>query len=46
MIANLGPWSFGFAGAVTFSVLYAACALAVAFFPEGTIGFFNAAIQT
>jgi len=39
---RLHPWSFGFAGAVTFSVLYTACALAVALFPEGTIGFFNA----
>lgn len=38
---RLQPWSFGFAGAVTFSVLYTACALAVALFPEGTIGFFN-----
>jgi 2TM family of unknown function (DUF5676) len=39
---RLQPWSFGFAGAVTFSALYTACALAVAIFPEGTIGFFNA----
>lgn len=39
---RLQPWSFGFAGAVTFSVLYTACAFAVALFPEGTIGFFNA----
>jgi hypothetical protein len=39
---RLQPWSFGFAGAVTFSVLYTACALAVAFFPEGTVDFFNA----
>jgi hypothetical protein len=39
---RLRPWSFGFAGAVTFSVLYTACAFAVALFPEGTIGFFNA----
>ena len=39
---RLHPWSFGFAGAVTFSVLYAACALAVVLFPDGTIGFFNA----
>lgn len=38
---RLQPWSFGFAGAVTFSVLYTACALAVALSPEGTIGFFN-----
>jgi 2TM family of unknown function (DUF5676) len=39
---RLQPWQFGFAGAVTFSVLYSACALAVALSPEGTIGFFNA----
>ena len=38
---RLQPWSFGFAGAVTFSVLYTVCALAVVFFPDGTIGFFN-----
>ena len=39
---RLQPWSFGFAGAATFSVLYTACALAVFLFPDGTIGFFNA----
>jgi hypothetical protein len=39
---RLQAWQFGFAGAVTFSVFYTACALAVALFPEGTIGFFNA----
>lgn len=39
---RLQPWSFGLAGAVTFSVLYTACALAVLLFPDGTIGFFNA----
>lgn len=39
---RLQPWQFGFAGAVTFSVLYSACALAVALFPDNTIGFFNA----
>jgi 2TM family of unknown function (DUF5676) len=33
---------FGFAGAVTFSVFYSACALAVALFPDNTIAFFNA----
>lgn len=41
-MSRLQPWSFGLAGAVTFSVLYAVCALAVAVFPDGTIGFFNA----
>ena len=39
---RLRPWQFGFAGAVTFSVFYSACALAVALFPDNTIGFFNA----
>ena len=39
---GLHPWSFGFAGAATFSVLYTVCALAVFLFPDGTIGFFNA----
>ncbi len=39
---RLQAWQFGFAGAVTFSVFYSACALAVALFPDSTIGFFNA----
>ncbi len=39
---RLQPWQFGFAGAVIFSVFYSACALAVALFPDSTIGFFNA----
>jgi hypothetical protein len=39
---RLQTWQFGFAGAVTFSVFYSACALAVALFPDNTIGFFNA----
>ena len=39
---RLQVWQFGFAAAITFSVFYTACALAVAFFPDGTIGFFNA----
>jgi hypothetical protein len=39
---RLQPWQLGFAGAVTFSVFYSACALAVALFPDNTIGFFNA----
>ena len=39
---RLQPWQFGFAGAVTFSLLYSACALAVALFPDTTIGSFNA----
>lgn len=39
---RLQTWSFGFAGAAAFSVVYTVCALAVVFFPDGTIGFFNA----
>ena len=39
---RLQPWSFGLGGAATFSVLYTACALAVAMFPGATIDFFNA----
>lgn len=39
---RLQPWQLGLSAAVTFSVLYMACALAVTLFPEGTIGFFNA----
>ena len=41
-MSRLQPWSFGFAGAVTFSVLYTACALAVVFFLFFSVGFFNA----
>ena len=39
---RLQLWQFGFAAAITFSALYTVCALAVALFPDGTIGFFNA----
>ena len=39
---RLQPWPFGFAGAVTFAVLYTACALAVALSPDDAIAFFNA----
>ena len=42
VMARLQLWSFGCAGAVTFSMLYIACALAVALFPDGAIAFFNA----
>lgn len=38
---HLQPWQFGSAAAVTFSVFYTACALAVVLFPDGTIAFFN-----
>jgi hypothetical protein len=38
---GLHPWRFGAATAVTFSLLYTACALAVALFPDGTVDFFN-----
>ena len=36
------PVPFAIATTVTFLLLYAACAIAVALFPEGTVGFFNA----
>jgi hypothetical protein len=39
---HLQPWKFGFAAAVTFSVFYSACSLAVALFPDSTIEFYNA----
>ena len=39
---RLHPWSFGFAGAVTFSIVYSACAVAVVLSPDGAIAFFNA----
>jgi hypothetical protein len=39
---RLQSWPFGFAGAVTFAVLYTACALAVALSPDDAIAFFNA----
>ena len=42
---RLQPWSFGFAAAMTFSLLYTPCALAVALFPDDTIKFFNAWFQ-
>jgi hypothetical protein len=39
---RLHPWWFGLASGVTFSVVYAACALAVILAPDATIAFFNA----
>jgi len=39
---RLQPWQFGLAGAVTFSLFFTACALALVLFPDGTITFFNA----
>jgi len=38
---SLNPWRFGVALALTFSILYTLCALAVALFPDGTMDFFN-----
>ena len=38
---SLDAWRFGAAAALAFSILYTACALAVALFPDGTIDFFN-----
>lgn len=36
------PVPFALATTVTFLLLYIACAIAVALFPEGTVNFFNA----
>ena len=38
---RLDPWRLGAATALTFSMLYTLCALAVALFPDGTVDFFN-----
>ena len=38
---GIAPWRFGAATALTFSILYTVCALAVALFPDGTVDFFN-----
>lgn len=38
---RLHPWLFGLASGATFSVAYAACALAVVLSPDATIAFFN-----
>ena len=38
---RLHPWLFGLASGITFSVVYAACALAVVLSPDATIAFFN-----
>jgi hypothetical protein len=38
---RLDTWLFGAATAVTVSILYVACALAVALSPDGTVDFFN-----
>lgn len=38
---RLHPWWFGLASGVTFSVVYAVCALAVILSPDATIAFFN-----
>ncbi len=40
-MTTLDTWRFGAATALTFSTLYVVCALAVVFFPDGTIDFFN-----
>lgn len=40
-MTGLDTWRFGAATALTFSILYAMCALAVVLFPDGTIDFFN-----
>ena len=38
---SLDARRFGAAAALTFSIVYTVCALAVALFPDGTIDFFN-----
>jgi hypothetical protein len=38
---GLDTWRFGAATALAFSILYAACALAVVLSPDGTVDFFN-----
>jgi hypothetical protein len=38
---SLNAWRFGAAMAVTFSILFTVCALAVVLFPDGTVDFFN-----
>jgi len=40
-VNSLDAWRFGAAAALTFSIVYTVCALAVALFPDGTIDFFN-----
>ncbi len=39
---KLNPWTVGWATAVTFMLVNAVCAVAVALFPDWTIGFANA----
>jgi len=39
---RFNPWIVGAAASITFSIVFALCALAVALFPEATVGFFNA----
>ena len=40
-MSRLDARRFGAAAALTFSIVYTACALAVELFPDGTIDFFN-----
>lgn len=39
---RLNPWAVATALAVTAAIVYVACALAFALWPEGTLAFFNA----
>ncbi len=39
---RLNPWILGCTAAITFSITFTVCALAVALFPDGTVSFFNA----
>ncbi len=38
---RIDPLTVGSATAITFSIVFTVCALAVALFPDGTISFFN-----
>lgn len=39
---RLSPWILGCTAAITFSITFTVCALAVVLFPDGTVSFFNA----
>lgn len=39
---RLNPWLLGCTAAITFSIVFSVCALAVTLFPDGTVNFFNA----
>ena len=39
---RLNPWTLGTTTAITFSILSTVCVVAIVFFPDGTLSFFNA----